>query len=97
MQMRNLLWSAAALVLLSAAPTSAAGSTLGRITYIYPDGRHLILDGDKEYALAPDVNRQPIGVAEFVRLTLGPNNEVTHITSGPANLAAYWAPPAKQK
>jgi hypothetical protein len=92
MQIRDMILSATALALLATAPALAAGSALGRITYIYPDGRHLILDSNKEYALAPSVNVQSLGVAEFVRLTLGPNNEVTNVASGPANQAAYWAP-----
>src|ERR1700744_4015804 len=92
MQMKKVLLSAAAFTLLGLAPALAAGSALGRISYISPDGHRLILDGQKEYTLAPGVNMEKHGVAEFVRLTLGSNNEVTAIAPGPAGEAAYWAP-----
>ncbi len=96
MQMKNAILSAAALVLLGAAPTLAAGPVLGRISYIAPDGHHLILDGQKEYTVAPGVDMTHHGVAEFVRLTLGADNRVTAISPGPADQAAYWAPRAGQ-
>lgn len=92
MQMKNALLSAAALIVLGAAAAMAAGPVLGRISYIYPDGHHLILDGQKEYTLAPGVDSSRLGVAEFVQLTLGANNVVTAVSPGPADQAAYWAP-----
>ena len=92
MQMKNLFLSAAALVLAGAGPALAA-DVLGRISYIYPDGHRLILDSQKEYAIAPGVDMSKHGVAEFVRLTVGANNEVTAIAPGPANLAGTWTPP----
>lgn len=92
MQMKSAILSGAALVFLATAPSMAAGPVLGRISYIYPDGRHLILDGQKEYAIAGNMDMGRHGVAEFVQLTLGPDNQVTAIKPGPANLAAYWAP-----
>jgi hypothetical protein len=92
MQMKNALLSVAALIFLGTAPGMAAGPVLGRITYISPDGHRLILDGQKEYTLASSVDTRAIGVAEFVRLTLGANNEVTQVAPGPADQAAYWAP-----
>jgi len=96
MQMKNALLSVAALIVLGTAPVVAAGPVLGRISYIYPDGHHLILDGQKEYTLAPGVSVQSHGVAEFVRLTLADNNQVTAISPGPADQAAYWAPRGSQ-
>ena len=96
MKMKNAILSAATLVLLGTAPTLAADPVLGRISYIYPDGHHLILDGQKEYAIAPGVDLSRHGVAEFVRLTVGANNQVTAISPGPANQAAYWAPRSGQ-
>ena len=51
-----------------------AGTALGRVTYISQDGHQLMLDNSKEYTIAPTVNVQSIGVAEFVRVTLGAHN-----------------------
>ena len=96
MQMKNAILSATALIVLGTAPTLAAGPVLGRISYIYPDGHHLILDGQKEYTLASNVDSSRLGVAEFVGLTLGPKGEVTAVLPGPANQAGYWAPRANQ-
>jgi hypothetical protein len=89
MQTRKALLIAAAATLLSAVPALAA-DTLGRISYIYPDGHRLILDAGKTYTLAPSVDTKSIGVAEFVRLTLGPDGRVTSISPGPPALAGYW-------
>ena len=89
--MNKLALSAAALVMLSAAaPAFAAGSAIGRISYLAPDNKMLILDAQKEYAIAPGVDMSKHGVAEFVRLTLGAQDEVTAIGPGPASQAAYW-------
>jgi len=87
---KSVLSAAAALVLLSAVPAFAAGSAIGRISYLAPDGKMLILDAQKEYTIAPGVDLSKHGVAEFVRLTLGANDEVTAIGPGPADQAAYW-------
>jgi hypothetical protein len=95
-QMKNALLSAAALMVLGLAPAMAAGPVLGRISYIYPDGHRLILDGQKEYNLAPGVDVSRLGVAEFVQLTLGGNNMVTAVSPGPASLAGSWAPRSNQ-
>jgi len=93
MQMKRAFLMGAAIALLGAiAPASAAGSAMGRISYIYPDGHRLILDAEKTHSLAPSVNTRTIGVAEFVNLTVGPNGVVTAISPGPPDLAAYWAP-----
>lgn len=59
MQTKKVILSVAALALLGILPAKAAGSALGRITFIYRDGHHLIIDSSKEYNLAPSVNRQP--------------------------------------
>jgi hypothetical protein len=91
MQMKNaLLVAVAAAAIFGAVPASAADTALGRISYIYPDGHRLILDAQKTYTLAPGVNSKAIGVAEFVRLSLGSGNTVTAISPGPPELAAYW-------
>ena len=92
MEMKKLLFAAAALVTLGAFPASAADSALGRISYIYPNGHRLILDSENNFSLAPSVSTKTIGVAEFVRLSLGPNDMVTAISPGPPELAATWAP-----
>jgi len=93
MQTKNaLLIAVAAAAIFGAVPASAADSVLGRISYIYPDGHRLILDAQKTYALAPSVDGNAIGVAEFVRLSLGSGDRVTAISPGPPELAAYWAP-----
>lgn len=52
MQMKHLLWSATTLILLTAVSAIAADAAIGRITYIYPNGQHLILDGEREYSSA---------------------------------------------
>jgi len=92
MQMKkSFLIVAAAALLGAASPAFTAGSAMGRISYIYPDGHRLILDAEKTYSLAPSVNTKAVGVAEFVNLTLGPNDVVTTISPGPPDLAAYWA------
>jgi hypothetical protein len=88
MQMRKLLFAAAALAALGAVPAYAADS-LGRISYIYPDGHRLILDSERTYSVAPSVNMKGVGVAEFVRLGLA-GDTVTSISPGPPALAAYW-------
>lgn len=84
MRMKDALLSA--LALLVALPAGAAGAAAGRITYIYPDGRRLMLDNSKDYTLAPGVDSRPLAVAELVRLTLGPNNEVTRVMVERADL-----------
>src|ERR1700744_75439 len=91
-QMKKLLLSAAAIAMLGVAPASAADAVLGRISYISPDGHHLILDGQRDYMLAPSARSGNIGVAEFVRLSLGPDGAVSSISPGPPALAGYWAP-----
>jgi hypothetical protein len=92
MQMKKPLLVIAAAAMLGAVPAHAADSALGRISYIYPDGHRLILDADKTYSLAPGVNTHAIGVAEFVRLSLGSGDTVTAISPGPPELAGSWAP-----
>lgn len=84
------LSAAAALVLASAVPAFAAGSAIGRISYLASDGKMLILDAQKEYNIASGVDVSKHGAAEFVRLTLGASDEVTAIGPGPASQAAYW-------
>lgn len=79
-----------ALVVLGSSPSFAANSTVGRITYIYPDGRHLILDSSREYKLGASVDAHSVSVAQFVQLTLGSKNEVIKISPGPADLAESW-------
>lgn len=96
MQMKNAILSVAALIVLGAAPVMAAGPVLGRISYIYPDGHHLILDGQKDYTLASGVDSSHLGIAEFVQLTVGANNVVTAVSPGPAAQAGNWAPRAGQ-
>ena len=92
MQMKKTFLAAAAIALLGTLPASAADSALGRISYIYPNGHRLILDSQSEFTLAPSVNTGRIGVAQFVRLGLGPDGMVTSISPGPPELAGYWAP-----
>ena len=87
MQKKFTLLSAAAMAVLCSAPVSAAGSVLGRISYIAPDSRSLILDGQKEYTLGSSVDAKRLQVAEFVKLTLGPDNQVKDVSPGPASLA----------
>jgi hypothetical protein len=89
MKSKTLILSAAALMLASAVPAMAA-SVIGRISYLYPDGRALILDAQQEYKIASGVDTSKHGAAEFVRLTTNANNEVTAIAPGPAAQAAYW-------
>jgi hypothetical protein len=88
--MKKILLSAtAALMVMGAAPAFAA-DMIGRISFLAPDGKMLILDGQTEYKIAPGVDVSKHGAAEFVRLTLGANKEVTAIGPGPASQAAYW-------
>jgi hypothetical protein len=87
--MRKFVLAAAALAMLGATPAFAADA-IGRISYLAPDGKMLILDGQKEYNIASGVDVSKHGAAEFVRLTLGANDEVTAIGPGPAAQAGYW-------
>ena len=78
-----------AICVLGAAPAFAADSAIGRISYIYPDGHHIILDSRDEYTLAPNVDGSKLQVARFVRLSLS-NGQVTQVSPGPASLAGTW-------
>ncbi len=88
MKVRTLILSTA--LILAGASSAMAATAIGRISYMYPDGRALILDAQNEYNIAPGVDTKSHGVAEFVRLTLDAKNEVTAIAPGPAAQAAYW-------
>lgn len=81
---------------LSLAPAFAANSVVGRVSYVYPNGHRLILDSQREFDLAPNVDMGNHGVAEFVRLTLGFDGRVTGISPGPEGQAAYWTPRGTQ-
>jgi hypothetical protein len=89
MQARKLLPSLTALMFLGTSAAWSAESATGRITYIYPNGHRIILDSRDEYTLAPNIDASKFGVAEFVELSLS-GGQVTHISLGPAALAAYW-------
>jgi hypothetical protein len=87
MQVKKLLPSLAAVVLLGTSPAWSADSAIGRITYIYPDGHRIILDSHDEYTLAPNIDASKLGVAEFVRLVLA-GGQVTQVSPGPLSMAA---------
>ncbi len=87
---KKLVLSATAALVLASAPPAFAADTIGRISYLAPDGKMLILEGQTEYKIAPGVDVSKHGAAEFVRLTLNDNGEVTAFSPGPASQAAYW-------
>jgi hypothetical protein len=89
MQARKSLFLFAALIALGTTPAFSADSAMGRITYVYPDGHHIILDSRDEYTLASGVDASRLGVAQFVRLSLS-GGQVTQVSPGPASLAGYW-------
>ena len=89
MQARKSLCILAALVAPGATPAFSADSAMGRISYIYPDGHHIILDSRDEYTLASNIDASRLGVAQFVRLSLS-GGQVTQVSPGPASLAGSW-------
>lgn len=96
MHSRKLLPAFAALMILGAIPAWSADSAIGRITYIYPDGHHILLDSRDEYTLAPNIDASKLGVAEFVRLSLA-GGQVTQVSPGPPAQAGYWTDAAAAK
>ena len=89
MQARKSLLVLAILAGLGAVPAVAADSAIGRITYIYPHGHHIILDSRDDYTLASNIDASKLEVARFVRLSLR-DGQVTHVSPGPAALAGTW-------
>jgi len=90
MSFRDFVLSLPLVAVLGFSPAWSADPVYGRITYVYPDGRHFILDGRKKYELAADVDPSSIGMARFVALLFGAGNEVTRVAPLPASLAGPW-------
>lgn len=89
MPARKSLLVFAVVSVLGTVPAFAAGSAIGRITYIYPDGHHILLDSRHEYTLASSVDASKLAVAQFVRLSLN-GDQVTQVSPGPPALAGTW-------
>jgi hypothetical protein len=87
MSLKQLLPVIPAMALLGISPSWPADLVAGRISYVYPDGRHFLVDDRRVYELASGADAAALRPGKFVALILGSSNRVTRVAPLPESLA----------